>query len=49
MPVSNDKNSKPDMGYHGSNMHGYSITEKSNKLDQYAKQKESDSKSQKES
>ncbi|MGG1663270.1 hypothetical protein [Brevibacillus sp. NRS-1366] len=30
-------NEKPDMGYHGSNMHGYSITEKGEALDQTAK------------
>ncbi|WP_169791911.1 hypothetical protein [Brevibacillus choshinensis] len=30
-------NEKPDMGYHGSNLHGYSITEKGKALDQTAK------------
>lgn len=29
-----DQNEKPDMGYHGSNMHGYSLTPKEGKLDQ---------------
>lgn len=32
-----DTNQKPDMGYHGSNMHGYSITKKGEALDQIAK------------
>lgn len=28
---------KPDMGYHGSNMHGYSLTKKGEALDKTAK------------
>lgn len=32
-----NKNEKPDMGYNGSSMHGYSITEKEGKLDQPTK------------
>ncbi len=42
MPVSNDENTKPDMGYHGSSMHGYSITEKGHKLDKFVQQEEMD-------
>ncbi|QRG66556.1 hypothetical protein [Brevibacillus choshinensis] len=30
-------NQKPDMGYHGSNMHGYSISKKGEALDETAK------------
>ncbi|MGD8188958.1 hypothetical protein ACQCN2_03045 [Brevibacillus ginsengisoli] len=33
MPASNDKNTKREMGYHGSNMHGYSLHEKKGQLD----------------
>lgn len=29
-------NEKPDMGYHGSNMHGYSLSEKGEALEQTA-------------
>lgn len=33
---SNDENTKREMGYHGSNTHGYSLSKKQGKLDQYA-------------
>ncbi|MGO0061613.1 hypothetical protein ACTID9_16595 [Brevibacillus fluminis] len=31
-----EKNEKQEMGYNGSNMHGYSLTKKEHKLDQFA-------------
>lgn len=31
-----EQNDRQEMGYHGSNMHGYSMTKKENKLDRYA-------------
>ncbi|WP_167568985.1 hypothetical protein [Brevibacillus migulae] len=31
-----DKSKRPEMGYDGSNMHGYSLSKKTNSLSKYA-------------